>query len=288
MSSPWRIRLPIFEPQHFPHGRQPIPHVRLIGHKNPDADSHLLCHCLCGFQGSFSAANAGYVAARCGNSNARIDAILEPFSQSAPAVLPERRFASCARYDGFRQPHDRSNPEPPPARKPCVSSIKIRHHGSCRSLQIAARVAMGTLTLAATRPLLYSTPAMNRAACATCVPSLARIVESLKASVLHLVDESRLGRAFRPHRCDGYQHFLDHLGARQHSRRASHSLSSVIAPTFSSAPSNLSIRALIVSGNLPVDPAIVEHRPIQRACQHHRPARTTPPRPRGLSAPPRP
>ena len=46
----------------------------VIGHKNPDADS--ICSALAYAAFKEARGETGYVAARCGNSNARIDAIL--------------------------------------------------------------------------------------------------------------------------------------------------------------------------------------------------------------------
>jgi len=59
----------------------------VIGHKNPDADS--ICSALA--YAAFKAARGetGYVAARCGNSNARIDTILARFNQSLPVYLSD-------------------------------------------------------------------------------------------------------------------------------------------------------------------------------------------------------
>jgi manganese-dependent inorganic pyrophosphatase len=45
----------------------------VIGHKNPDADS--ICSAIAYAAFKEARGESGYVAARCGNSNARIDAI---------------------------------------------------------------------------------------------------------------------------------------------------------------------------------------------------------------------
>lgn len=57
----------------------------IIGHKNPDADS--ICSAL-GYEALKKAlGHKGYVAARCGNSNARIDAILNRFNTPLPTFV---------------------------------------------------------------------------------------------------------------------------------------------------------------------------------------------------------
>ena len=59
----------------------------IIGHRNPDADS--ICSAIA--YASFKAAigEQGFSAARCGNSNARIDAILNRFQQPLPLFLAD-------------------------------------------------------------------------------------------------------------------------------------------------------------------------------------------------------
>ncbi len=59
----------------------------IIGHKNPDAD----CVCAAIAYAAYKEARGlkGYVAARCGNSNARIDTILRLFHQPLPVYLTD-------------------------------------------------------------------------------------------------------------------------------------------------------------------------------------------------------
>jgi manganese-dependent inorganic pyrophosphatase len=61
--------------------------VYIIGHRNPDADS--ICSAIA--YAAFKEAHGehGYVAARCGNSNARIDTILARFRQPLPLYLSD-------------------------------------------------------------------------------------------------------------------------------------------------------------------------------------------------------
>ena len=59
----------------------------VIGHKNPDADS--ICSALAYAAFKKARGETGYVAARCGNSNARIDTILARFNQSLPVYLSD-------------------------------------------------------------------------------------------------------------------------------------------------------------------------------------------------------
>jgi manganese-dependent inorganic pyrophosphatase len=59
----------------------------VIGHKNPDADS--ICSAVAYAAFKEARGEKGYVAARCGNSNARIDAILARFRTPLPLYLAD-------------------------------------------------------------------------------------------------------------------------------------------------------------------------------------------------------
>lgn len=59
--------------------------VYIFGHKNPDADA--ICSALAYEAYKHATGQPEYVAARCGNSNARIDAILEQFGVSLPRFI---------------------------------------------------------------------------------------------------------------------------------------------------------------------------------------------------------
>jgi manganese-dependent inorganic pyrophosphatase len=59
----------------------------IIGHKNPDADA--ICSAIAYAAFKAQRGELGYVAARCGNSNARIDTILHRFHQPLPIYLSD-------------------------------------------------------------------------------------------------------------------------------------------------------------------------------------------------------
>jgi manganese-dependent inorganic pyrophosphatase len=59
----------------------------IVGHKNPDADA--ICSAIAYAAFKQARGFTGYVAARCGNSNARIDTILERFRQPLPYYLSD-------------------------------------------------------------------------------------------------------------------------------------------------------------------------------------------------------
>lgn len=65
----------------------PVPSTFVIGHRNPDADS--ICSAIAYAAFKEARGETGYVPARCGNSNARIDAILARFRTPLPLYLSD-------------------------------------------------------------------------------------------------------------------------------------------------------------------------------------------------------
>ncbi len=63
------------------------PHTYIIGHRNPDADA--VCSAIAYAALKHAQGHTGYVAARCGNTNARIDTILSRFKQPAPIYITD-------------------------------------------------------------------------------------------------------------------------------------------------------------------------------------------------------
>ena len=59
----------------------------IIGHRNPDADA--VCSSIAYAAYKEARGESGYIAARCGNSNARIDTILQRFRQPLPLYLSD-------------------------------------------------------------------------------------------------------------------------------------------------------------------------------------------------------
>ncbi len=65
----------------------PSPPTYIVGHKNPDADA--ICSAIAYAAFKEARGERGYIAARCGNSNARIDTILTRFQQPLPHYLSD-------------------------------------------------------------------------------------------------------------------------------------------------------------------------------------------------------
>jgi manganese-dependent inorganic pyrophosphatase len=78
---------PNLSPQSSMSSTAPFTPTYIIGHKNPDADS--ICAAI-GYAAYKQARGlTGFIPARCGNSNARIDAILERFQHPLPLLLTD-------------------------------------------------------------------------------------------------------------------------------------------------------------------------------------------------------
>lgn len=228
--------------------------IYVIGHRNPDADS--ICSAIAYAAFKQARGERDFVAARCGNSNARIDAILERFHTPLPLYLSD---VSPRVRDLMTV-----NPYVVNLGATCAETLRLidEHRLNVLPVVSADNRASGTISLAQLGhffiPRLEEPRAMRLVR-----TSLARIVQSLQASVLHMVEGDRL------------EELYVRIGAMDISTFWTISVREEIPADQSiiivgdradvqRRAIELGIRALIVSGNLPVDPAIValaqEHR----------------------------
>ncbi len=157
--------------------------IYVIGHRNPDADS--ICSAIAYAAFKQARGEAGYIAARCGNSNARIDAILERFHTPLPLYLS----------DVYPRVRDMMSREPLVVHEEatCVDALNLidRHGITYLPVVSGQNRAVGSLTLAQLGhffiPRLDEPRAMRQVR-----TSLAHIARSLQGSVLHTVDENRI------------------------------------------------------------------------------------------------
>lgn len=222
--------------------------VYVIGHKNPDADS--ICSAIAYTAFKEARGEKGYVAARCGNSNARIDAILERFHTPLPLyvsdVSPRVRDLMTI------------NPYAVNLGATCAEALRVidQHNLTVLPVVSAENHAAGTITLAQLGhffiPRLDEPRAMRSVR-----SSLARIAQSLQATSLHLVDGDRLEELFV--RIGAMDIGTFWTISEKENIPASRSI--IILGDRRDVQLRaieLGIRALIISGNLPVDPAVVE------------------------------
>jgi len=219
----------------------------VIGHKNPDADS--ICSAIAYAAFKEARGEAGYLAARCGNSNARIDAILERFRTPLPLYLS----------DVSPRVHDLMtvNPYVVSLGATCAETLRLidRHHLNVLPVVSAENRATGTITLAQLGhffiPRLDEPRAMRSVR-----TSLARIVQTLKASVLHLAEGDRLEELFVRIGAMDVGTFWK-ISEKDHIPAARSIIIVGDRRDIQQRAIELGIRSLIISGNLPVAPDVV-------------------------------
>ena len=225
----------------------PVNPIYVIGHRNPDADS--ICSAIAYAAFKEAHGESGYVAARCGNSNARIDAILERFHTPLPHYLS----------DVYPRVRDLMVAQPRAVKEDatCAEALHLLDSHGITYLPVVSdkNRAVGSLTLAQLGhffiPRLDEPRALRQVR-----SSLARIARSLRGSVLHTVDENRIEDLYV--RIGAMDVGTFWKISEKEQIPAGQSLIIVgDRREIQQRSIELGIRALIISGNLPVDPAIV-------------------------------
>jgi len=163
------------------------PLTYVIGHKNPDADS--ICSALAYAAFKEARGEKGYIAARCGNSNARIDTILARFNHSLPVYLSDvsPRVRDLMVDDFVSIAPDAT----------CAEALELIDRHDIRLLPVvdSARHVVGTISLPRLGGLFIprlSEPRHLRQVNS----SLTYIVRSLRATAHHLIDSDRIDEYF--------------------------------------------------------------------------------------------
>jgi manganese-dependent inorganic pyrophosphatase len=151
-----------------------------VGHRNPDADA--ICSAIAYAAFKEARGEKGFVAARCGNSNARIDTILARFRQPLPHYLS----------DVSPRVHDLMTPSVISVGEnaTCAEALELidQHHIRVLPVTTSRRKPVGTVSLAHLGGVFIprvSEPRLMRQV----HTSLAAIARALKARVVHLVNE---------------------------------------------------------------------------------------------------
>ena len=154
----------------------------VIGHRNPDADS--ICSAIAYAAYKEARGEKGHVAARCGNSNARIDTILGRFRHPLPVYLS----------DVWPRVRDmmESNVVTVPENATCAEALELidRHDIGLLPVVDSGGRIVGTISLPHLGGIFIprvSKPKLMRQVHG----SLANIARALKATVLHAVDDTR-------------------------------------------------------------------------------------------------
>jgi len=220
----------------------------VIGHKNPDADA--ICSAIAYSAYKKQRGEIGYVAARCGNTNARIDTILRRFNQPLPLYIS----------DVSPRVHDLM----------IRSVVSVAESATCaEALEMIDRNGVSILPITNTKLKIKGTVTLAQMG-SFFVPhineprqmrqvhtSLGRIVRSLRAKTLHVVDESRLEELFvRIGAMDVGT--LWKLSERENLPPAQSIIIVGDRRDVQIRAIEIGIRALIISGNLPVEDDVLK------------------------------
>ncbi len=219
----------------------------VIGHKNPDADA--ICSAIAYAALKEARGEPGHVAARCGNSNARIDAILRRFHQPLPIyvsdVTPRVRDLMVSRVIAI-------SPE-----ATCAEALELIEEHGLRVLPVVDgdRKVVGTVSILQLGRFFTPTvrePRLMRQVHAR----IADLARALKARTLHLAGEQTLEELYvRIGAMDlrSFGHFAEREGIQPRQ-------SIIIVgdrTDIQQRSIELGVRLLVVTGNLPVDDAIL-------------------------------
>lgn len=166
---------------------QPALPTYVVGHRNPDADA--ICSAIAYAAYKEARGERGYIPARCGNSNARIDTILSRFRQPLPHYLS----------DVSPRVHDlmTSNVISATESATCAEALELLDRHQTRVLPVvdSARVPLGTVSIANLGGVFIpkvSEPRLMRQV----HTSLASIARALKGHAFNLVNEHRVEDLF--------------------------------------------------------------------------------------------
>lgn len=224
------------------------PPTYVIGHKNPDADA--ICSAIAYAAFKTQRGEPGYVAARCGNTNARIDTILQRFNQPLPLYLSDvsPRVRDLMITDVVHAQDGAT----------CAEALEImdRHSVSVLPVVGESRKVIGTVSLAQMGG--FFVPHINDPRRMRMVrTSLSRIVRSLKAEFLHAVEETRLEELNVRIGAMDIRTFWK-ISERENLPPAQSIIIVGDRREVQMRSIEIGIRALIISGGLPVDPAVLE------------------------------
>jgi manganese-dependent inorganic pyrophosphatase len=227
----------------------PFPNATyVIGHKNPDADS--ICAAIAYAAYKEARGLYGYVPARAGNSNARIDAILQRFHQPLPVLLtdvtPRVRDVMV------------TNVVSVPQEATCAEALELIDEHDVRVLPVLTpdQRVIGTVSIFQLGgffvPKVRALREMRKVQ-----TSLNHIVRALRARVEHLPEPSRDEELFvRVGAMD-----VKSFGKAAHSDGILPEQSIIIVGDRSDIQQRsieMGVRLLVITGNLPVEETIIQ------------------------------
>ncbi|HEY1792874.1 MAG TPA: putative manganese-dependent inorganic diphosphatase [Opitutaceae bacterium] len=220
----------------------------VIGHRNPDADA--ICSAIAYAALKEARGERGFVAARCGNSNARIDTILARFRHPLPLYVSDV-------WPRVRD-HMEANVVTVPEDATCAEALELidRHDIALLPVVDASRRVIGTLSLPRLGGIFIprvSRPKLMRQVQGT----LANIARALKANVIHLVDGARDEELYVRVGTMDIRSFWK-ISEREGIPAAKSLIIVGDRADVQMRAIELGLRGIIVTSGLPVDPAVVE------------------------------
>ncbi|MBL9190516.1 MAG: putative manganese-dependent inorganic diphosphatase [Opitutaceae bacterium] len=161
---------------------KPLVPTYVVGHRNPDADA--ICSAIAYAAFKEASGERGYIAARCGNSNARIDTILARFHQPLPHYLSD---VSPRVRDLMTSPVISVTET-----ATCAEALELLDHHDITLLPVttARKKPVGTVSHAQLGSVFV--PRVREPRLMRQVhTSLASIARALKGRALHLVEEKK-------------------------------------------------------------------------------------------------
>ena len=225
----------------------PLNPTYIIGHKNPDADS--ICAAIAYAAYKEARGLTGFIPARAGNSNARIDAILERFQQPLPTLLTDvtPRVRDVMVSSVVTVSHDAT----------CAEALELIDEHDVRVLPVVTseKRVVGTVSIFQLGgffvPKVRALREMRKVH-----TSLNHIVRALRARVEHLPEPDREQDLFvRVGAMD-----VKSFGKAAHSDGILPEQSIIIVGDRRDVQLRsieMAVRLLVITGNLPVDEEIV-------------------------------
>ena len=219
-----------------------------IGHRNPDADA--ICSAVAYAAYKDAKGIQGYVAARCGNSNARIDTIFHRFKQTLPVYISDvtPRVRDVMVSDVVTVPLGAT----------CAEALELIDAHDVRVLPVVTddRRVLGTVSVFQLGghfvPKLRELREMRKVN-----SSLAHIARALRARVVHMSDAERLEDLYVRIGAMDVRSF----GKFSENENIPASQSVIIVGDrwdIQQRSIQIGVRVLVVTGNLPLDEEVVE------------------------------
>ncbi len=220
----------------------------VVGHKNPDADA--ICSAIAYAAYKEARGEHGYIAARCGNSNARIDTILKRFNQPLPLYLS----------DVSPRVHDvmTSNVIAVSEHATCAEALELIDRHEVRFLPVTAdnKGVVGMVSMAHLGGVFIPRVSEPRAM-RQVNTSLANIVRALRARAPHLAREHAVEELFVRL---GTMDIRTFWSISEREKIAAHQSIIIVGDRrdIQRRAIELGIRALVITSNLDVDSETIE------------------------------